>query len=236
MAHLNVTMKQIVLYILGLFLLTLGVSFSIQANLGVSPVSSLAYAFSLTSGLSIGITTVLANVIFIVVQLILNKSFNMKEYAIQLIISFLFGLFMDATLLLVELLPAPQTIITKSIYLFISLFIVSAGLLGYFTAKLPLMPYDALTYVISERFKLKFGRAKITSDLINVSLAGVVCLIFIHSFGSIGIGTVIAAIFVGKILGWAIKRFQQQLLQWINRMKDLNEVNHSLIDEDTIKE
>ena len=162
MNHKNVTMKRLVLYVGGLFFLTLGVSLSIQAGLGVSPVSSLAYALVLTSGLSIGITTVLANILFIIVQIILNKRIDIKDFILQLIISVVFGFFMDATLFLVQLLPAPESIVLRCVYLIISLFVVSAGLIGYFTAKLPLMPYDALTYVISERFKIKFSKAKIT--------------------------------------------------------------------------
>ena len=103
----------------------------------------------------------------------------------------------------------------ECVYLIISLFVVSVGLIGYFTAKLPLMPYDALTYVISERFNLKFSKAKILSDLINVCVAGAICLIFIQSFGSIGIGTLVAAYFIGKILGWMIPHYQQPLQQWV---------------------
>ncbi|MDW0109685.1 YczE/YyaS/YitT family protein [Sporosarcina aquimarina] len=216
---MKIITKRLTLYVIGLFLLSLGVSFSIQASLGVSPVSSLAYAFSLTAGLSIGITTVIANVLFIVVQVILNKRINLREFAVQLVIVFLFGFFMDATLLLVQLLPAPETLLGRFIFLGISFYIISFGLLGYFAAKLPLMPYDALTYVISEQFKMKFSKAKITSDLLNVAVAGAVCLIFIHSFGSIGIGTLLAAYFIGKIMGQLMPRFQQPIQEWIYKGK-----------------
>ena len=215
MNNINLTMKRLGLYVLGLFFLSLGVSFSIQAGLGVSPVSSLAYAFSLTVGLSIGITTVLANVLFIIIQAILIKQIKLKEFVLQLVIAFLFGIFMDVTLFIAQLLPTPEAIVVRCLYLIISLFVVASGLLGYFTAKLPLMPYDALTHVISERFKLIFSKAKITSDLLNVCVAGVVCLIFIQSFGSIGIGTLAAAYFIGKILGWMMAHFQQPLQQWV---------------------
>ena len=217
MNHKNVTMKRLTLYIGGLFFLTLGVSLSIQAGLGVSPVSSLAYALVLTSGLSIGITTVLANILFILVQIILSKRMDIKDLMLQLIISVVFGFFMDATLFLVQLLPAPESIVLRCVYLIISLFVVSAGLIGYFTAKLPLMPYDALTYVISEQFKIKFSKAKITGDLINVFVAAIMGLVFIQSFGAIGIGTIVAAYFIGKILGWMISRFQEPLQQWVNQ-------------------
>ncbi|SDN59238.1 Uncharacterized membrane protein YczE [Psychrobacillus sp. OK028] len=222
MNHKNVTMKRLGLYVGGLFFLTLGVSLSIQAGLGVSPVSSLAYALVLTSGLSIGITTVLANVLFIIVQIMLNKRIDLKDFILQLIISFVFGFFMDATLFLVQLLPPPESIVIRCVYLIISLFIVSAGLIGYFTAKLPLMPYDALTYVISERFKIKFSKAKITGDLLNVLVAAALCLVFIQTFGSIGIGTLVAAYFIGKILGWMISHFQKPLQQWVYHNEKLN--------------
>ncbi|MCM3671340.1 DUF6198 family protein [Mesobacillus maritimus] len=216
---MNVNAKRLILYVVGLFCLSLGVSLSIQAGLGVSPVSSLAYAISLTGGLSIGLTTILANVLFIVIQILLNKRFEFQDFSVQLVVSFLFGFFMDATLFLVQLFPAPETMIVRSLFLVVSLFVVAFGLLGYFTAKLPLMPYDALTYVISEKFKLKFSKAKINSDLINVAVAGAICLIFIQSFGSIGIGTLVAAYFIGKILGWLMPLYQKPLHQWVYEME-----------------
>lgn len=229
MHFMNVTIKRLVLYVVGIFFLSLGVSLSIQAGLGVSPVSSLAYAFSLTTGLTIGITTVLANVLFIVIQAILNKRIDLKDFTAQLIIAFLFGFFMDVTLFITHLFPTPETILDQFVYLLISLFVVSVGLLCYFTAKLPLMPYDTLTYVVSKRFKLKFSKAKISSDLLNVGIAGAICLVFIQSFGSIGIGTLLAAYFIGKIVGWMMTHYQQVLLDWVNKAKETS-LNSSNID------
>ncbi|MGP9040159.1 YczE/YyaS/YitT family protein [Cytobacillus kochii] len=219
--------KRLVLYVLGLFFLSLGVSFSIQADLGVSPVSSLPYALSLSTGMKIGMMTVVANILFIIVGSILTKSFIVKEVVGQLIISFLFGGFMDLTLLLVQIFPSPQTIGMKIIFLLISLFVVAVGLLGYFNAKLPLMPYDALTYSISARFKMVFSKAKITSDLLNVCVAGAVCLIFVHSLGAIGVGTVIAAYFIGKILGWMTKLYEVPLKEWLwaKPQEELSKIN-----------
>lgn len=229
MNNMNVTMKRLGLYVLGLFFLSLGVSFSIQAALGVSPVSSLAYAFALTSDLSVGFMTIVANVLFIIIQVILNKRFDLKESIVQLVITFLFGFFMDATLLLVQLMPTPETLLMRWVFLIISLFVVAIGLLGYFTAKFPLMPYDALTYVISEKFKRQFSKAKIVSDLLNVCVAGLVCLIFINSLGSIGIGTLVAAYFIGKILGWLMPRYQKYLIQWVGTSKE--EINIEALEE-----
>ncbi|MEH6935680.1 MULTISPECIES: YczE/YyaS/YitT family protein [Bacillus] len=215
MNHWSRTLKRIILYVLGLFFMSIGISMSIQAGFGVSPVSSLAYASTLTIGLSVGVTMALANVLYIIIQVILSKRMELNEFVSQFIISFLFGFFMDATLFLVQLFPAPETLLARSVYLIVSLFVIAVGLMGYTTAKLPLMPYDALTYAISEKFNLKFGKAKILSDLINICVAGAICIVFIQSLGSIGIGTLIAAYFIGKILGWMIPYYQPTLQQWV---------------------
>jgi uncharacterized membrane protein YczE len=220
MNHVSKIIKRIILYVLGLFFLSLGVGLSIQAGFGVSPVSSLAYASALTTGLSVGITTVLANVLYIIIQVILSKRMELNEVAGQFIISFLFGFFMDATLLVVQLFPTPETIFARIVYLIVSLFVVSVGVMGYTTARLPLMPYDALTYTISEKFNLKFSKAKILCDLINICVAGAICLIFIQSLGSIGIGTIVAAYFIGKILGWMIPHYQQTLQHWVFKTEE----------------
>ena len=45
------------------------------------------------------------------------------------------------------------------------------------------MPYDAMTYAVSERFQFTFGKAKMMIDLVNVFVPLVVCLIVIHTFG-----------------------------------------------------
>lgn len=166
-------------------------------------------------GLSIGMTTILANILFILMQIVLNKKIEIGSFVLQFIVAFIFGMFMDFTLFLVRLFPAPENLFGQLLLLTISLFVIAFGLLNYFIAKLPLMPYDALTYVMSERFHLEFSRAKITSDLINVALAGSLCLIVIHSLGSIGIGTVISAYFLGKILGIFMRRFNGKLEKWI---------------------
>lgn len=211
------TAKRLFLYILGLFVLALGVSFSIEAHLGVSPVSLLAYAFTLSTGISIGLMTIAANIIFITIQVILSGRFYLKEAFMQLLITFLFGFFMDFTLFLVQLLPAPESMVMRWVFLIISLFVISLGLLAYFNAKFPLMPYDELTHVISERFNIQFSKAKITSDLLNIIVAGIISLIFVRSLGSIGIGTLAAAYFVGKIVGWLMKHYQEGLLKWVNK-------------------
>lgn len=208
--------KHLFIYIAGLFILALGISFSIVANLGVSPVSSLAYAITLATGISVGMTTIFANIIFIIIQIILNHRIDIKDFGIQLIVAFLFGFFNDAALWITKhFLPTPNSTFDSWIYMIFSLFIVGFGLVFYLNSKLPLMPYDSLTYVISDHFKWKFSKAKIISDVANVILATIVCLVTIHRLGSIGIGTIIAAYMVGKIIAFYMKLMKDPLNHWL---------------------
>lgn len=64
---------------------------------------------------------------------------------------------------------------------------------------------------------MEFSKAKITSDLLNIVVAAAISIIFIRSLGSLGIGTVLASYFVGKIVGWLMKHYQEDLLKWINK-------------------
>lgn len=217
MNHIYVTMKRLSLYIIGMFILSLGVGLSIEANFGVSPVSSLAYAFSLTTGFSVGTMTIAANILFIILQIFISKRFILKEAIKQFVMTFVFGIFVDFSLILIQWVPLPESFVTRIILLIVSLFVAAIGLFGYLNARYPLMPYDELTYVISERFRITFSRAKITSDLLNVAVAGIICITFIRSLGSIGIGTVIAAYFIGKILGFISTRWKQPINEWLYR-------------------
>lgn len=214
MKHHNAIYKRIFLYVGGLFLLSLGITFSILAGIGVSPGSALAYAVALITPLSVGVTTVLSNILYIIVQAFLQKAIYWKDFFIQLIVAFLFGFFIDLTLWLTQGLPEANSIAIIVIYMFISLFLVAFGLLLYFTSGLPTMPYDALTYVISDTQKMVFGKAKITTDVLNVVISLLLSFLFIRSFGSVGIGTLVAAYGVGKILGIFIHKFQPAIKKW----------------------
>ena len=211
----NTIYKRLFIYISGLFLLALGATFSIIASIGVSPVTSLPYALSLITPLSVGITTILANICFIFVQALLLKEIRMNESFLQLLIAFVFGFFMDFTIWLTNSLPDATSIWLIVLYFIIGLVIVGFGLLFYFTANLPMMPYDSLTHVIANKWEMKFSKAKITSDLLNVLFSLTLCLIFIHSFGAIGIGTFIAAYGIGKIVGALLHAFQPRLKEWV---------------------
>ena len=78
------------LYILGLFIMTLGVSMSVKSNLGVSPVSSIPYSITCITGLEMGKATILFHAFLVFLQiLILGKAFEKKNF-LQVVVGVLF--------------------------------------------------------------------------------------------------------------------------------------------------
>lgn len=204
---MNKTVKgRILIYVIGVFLMSLGVSLSIYADLGVSPVSALAYAISLSTGFTVGIITIATNFFYIGIQVLIRRKLDIKDALIQLVIAFLFGFFIDSSLFLVRtFLPEPSSPLIQWLYLVISLIIIASGLTAYTNMNFILMPYDELTNTISTEYEIAFGQARIIGDLSNVILALIVGFIFLSSFGSVGVGTIVASLTVGRIINLLLK-------------------------------
>ncbi len=60
---------RFVVYLIGLFIMTLGVSMSVKSNLGVSPVSSIPYTITCIIGLEMGKATILFHIVLVILQI-----------------------------------------------------------------------------------------------------------------------------------------------------------------------
>ena len=63
--RINHPVLRFVFLCLGLTIMAFGVAFSIKADLGISPISTVPYVTSLISGLSVGTTTIIMNFLFV---------------------------------------------------------------------------------------------------------------------------------------------------------------------------
>ena len=89
----KLTVKRVLNYLLGLFLITLGVAFSFKSNLGSTPVASIPYALNLIFSIEIGISTIIFNTILVIIELfLLKRNFKIK-YFLQIFVGVIFGAF-----------------------------------------------------------------------------------------------------------------------------------------------
>ena len=104
-------LRRYISFVFILFVIALGTSLSIRANLGSSPISAPPYILSLIPGMSLtmGQLTICMHVFFIAVQiLLLRKDFEKRQF-LQIAVSFLFGFYTDLTMWMTGFLQIPFT-------------------------------------------------------------------------------------------------------------------------------
>lgn len=69
-----IMIRRICSFVIGLFIMSVGVAFSIYSTLGTTPISSISYALALITNINIGITTFVFNAALILMQLLILHS------------------------------------------------------------------------------------------------------------------------------------------------------------------
>ena len=194
-------LKRICSFTVGLFIMSLGVAFSINSTLGTTPISSISYALALITNIDIGITTFLFNAALIFIQLIILKSRFEKKRLLQFINCVLFGYFTDVALYLVSFVPFEPTIPFYILYLVLSIFLIAFGIFIYMPADIAPLPGEGCVQAIAMVTDWRFSTIKIGFDATVGSIAFVMCALwYANAFAAVSIGTVISAFMVGFTL------------------------------------
>lgn len=193
--------KRVCMFVFGLFIMSLGVAFSIVSTLGTTPVSSMSYALALVTNIDIGVTTFLFNAALILVQfLILRSKFN-KKRLLQLINCVLFGYFTDLALYIVSFVPFDGSVLMCILFLVLSIFLIALGIFIYMPANIAPLPGEGCVEAVAIVTGWRFSTIKIAFDATMVTIALILCgLWYTNVFGAVYIGTVISAFMVGFTL------------------------------------
>lgn len=193
--------RRICLFVGGLFIMSVGVAFSITSTLGTTPISSISYALALITNVDIGITTFLFNAALILIQFLILRSKFHKKRLLQLINCVLFGYFTDVALYLVSFIPFEQTIPFYALYLILSILLIAFGIFVYMPANIAPLPGEGCVEAIAIVTDWRFSTVKIGFDATNVAIALIMCgLWYTNVFGAVYIGTVISAFMIGYTL------------------------------------
>ncbi|MDE6706749.1 MAG: hypothetical protein K2K06_01755 [Oscillospiraceae bacterium] len=198
--------NRLVCYFVGLFIMTIGIAISVKSNLGVSPVSSIPYTMTVCWGIEMGKATILFHAVLILIQvLILRKKFKLK-LLLQLPVGIIFGYFTTFCNSLAENIPTTDNFLIRIGMILISVVLVAIGIFLYLPADIMPLAGEGVMQAVSDTLHIEFSKVKIAFDVTMVIISLVTCLLLLHNLGSVGLGTVIAAIMVGIVLGW-IKKF-----------------------------
>ena len=192
------TLKRYLIFLVGLFVNSLGVSLITKANLGTSPISSIPYVLSLNFPFTLGNFTIFFSIFLIVLQLIiLRKNFKL-EHILQIPVSIIFGYFIDLTMILFSWVN-PEAYIMKIVYLLIGCLILGVGVYMEVLADVVMLPGESFVRAIVLTWKTNFGTTKICFDVSMSVIAAVLSFVFAGRLAGVREGTVIAALLVGFI-------------------------------------
>ncbi|HDR4407845.1 TPA: YitT family protein [Bacillus cereus] len=190
-----------VFYVLGILILTLGISFTIQSDLGTSPFDALLVGLSLNVGLTVGSWEIITALLLICCNSYLKRQ---RPEVIGLLTAFITGIGIDMWLFLLRDLITPEIWYSKMICFGIGLVITGLGTATYLHTNFAPIPIDRLTLIVQELTRTNIFLSKTLIYLVFLIMA-----IFLH--GPIGVGTVITVCLGGLILNYFMP-FTKKLL------------------------
>ena len=207
--------NRLVLYFGGFFIMTLGIAISVKSDLGVSPVSSIPYTITCVFGLEMGKATILFHIGLVILQiLVLRKAFQAKNL-LQVMVGVIFGYFTTFCNYLMTFLPAPSNIAVRLGMMLISVFLIAFGIFLYVPTDIMPLAGEGAMLAISQVSGVAFSTIKIIFDCSMVAVSLVTCLIMLHALGSVGVGTVAAAVLVGVALKGITKVLGKHRDAWL---------------------
>ena len=200
---MNVNVKKFnryIIYLISLFIISLGASLSIKANLGTSPLICIPYVTSLILNLSVGTTSFLFTILLIAIQVILlGKDFEKRQY-LQIITGLVFSVFVDFTLMLINFIN-PASYVSQVVLLLISCVVMAFGVLLEVKTEVVYISGDGFIVAIAKVLKQEFGKVKPYCDVSFVIIAAILSIVFLGYLAGVREGTVISVIIIGPIVG-----------------------------------
>jgi uncharacterized membrane protein YczE len=196
-------LNRYLVFVLGLYFLSMGIVLIVRSTLGTTPISSLNYVLSINTALSLGTCTFIINMLLILGQFWLVRDRMTRrdfvEIMLQVPFSFIFSAFIDFNMLLtadIHLTNYVQMIA----FVLCGCMVQSIGVVLELKPRVAMMSAEAFVRYASQRYDKEFGRLKIGFDVTLVLCAALLSLCFTQTVEGVREGTVIAACMTGYIV------------------------------------
>jgi uncharacterized membrane protein YczE len=196
----NLSVKRILIYLLGILTVSLGIVLCKKCGLGISPISSIPFVLSDALPLTFGNLTTLFHFINMIAQMLLTKKLLDPKLWLQALLAFVFGWVIDW---LNQLIIIDDTVLAWQILaLILSIFFTALGMVMMIDMNLIQNPPDGTVKQISMMLHIELGNVKIAYDVVCVVISILLGLVFLRRVTGFGIATIASAIFVGKTISW----------------------------------
>ncbi len=202
--------RRVAVYVVGLFLYTLGIALTVKTDLGIAPISTFPYALSFITSFSFGVTTFFLTIAYILIQVVLlGKEFEKRQY-LQIVVGILFSTFIDFSMMLVTNIH-PEAYMSRMALLIAGSFVLAVGIVLSVVPDVITPPAEGAIGAIAKRLNKNFGNVKIAFDSTIVILAIVVSMVFLGHLVGFKEGTIISIPVTGFFVKWLLKGFQGKL-------------------------
>ena len=193
--------KNYILFLIGLFIASMGVAFSTKAGLGTSPVASVPYSISLINQmLTFGGWLNLMSVMQILVQIAVQKGkCNYAEIAIQTVLAFVYGYLTNFSCWLIKDITV-TTYPMQFGFMLLGCIILAFGIWVQVKGGVAMLPGEAMNRAISTVTGKRYENIKLFFDIFYIAVSAVMCFVFIGSLKGVREGSIIAALAVGNII------------------------------------
>lgn len=222
-AGLTVWLKRGIIYCLGLFIMAIGVVFSVKSALGVSPVTCLANVTHNITEIGLGVCTTGTYCLYILVELLILRREFKASMLLQIVASFFFGLLVTAATDLLAFLPAPEHYLMRLLFLLISVPLVAFGVMLYLAPQILPTPGEGLSLAVSKKTGLPVASCKMITDCCMVLLSAAVSLVWFRGLVGVREGTLISALTVGFVMKRMMRVCQPRLLHFVERSSKLEQ-------------
>lgn len=179
---------------------SLGVVLMLHSGSGISAISSVPYAFTdVFPKVSLGTWTYIFQGLLVLSLMIMRKKF-VPPYLFSFVVGFAFSEMLDIHKGWVDALPTSMT--ERALYFVISYLLLCIGIALSNRCGLPIIPTDLFPRELSEITSIKYSRIKVSFDVICLTVTALMTGLILGHLDGLGIGTILAAFTMGKVIGW----------------------------------
>ena len=200
----NKLIRRIIMSVLGVVICGISVGAFKFVAFGVDPFQSLMSGLDAIIPIRFGTLYLIVNALMLAFIILIDK----KKIGIATFVNiFLLGYITEFSQHICQKLMPNASLLTRVVVLAVALIFLGLSSALYFTADLGVSTYDAVALIWSERQgKIKFTFCRVITDFICVA-AGVGLLYSsgmttLEVLGSVGIGTIITAFFMGPMISF----------------------------------
>ena len=205
------TMRGELALLVAVLINSFGVVLMLHSGAGISAISSVPFAFSeVFTRISLG--TYLFQGVLVLSLMILRKRF-VPQYLFSFVVGFVFGELLDVHEAWINLLPL--TLPNRILYFAISYLLICIGIALSNRCGLPIIPTDLFPRELADITGAAYSNIKVSFDVICLAVTAGMTIFFLGHLDGLGIGTILAAFTMGKVIG-AIGKWMDGRLRFVS--------------------